>query len=169
MRRRAILLAAAFVLGMLFGASLPAQPHAAPSGFGIPSPDSTYTPEAVVDTVLAAVRITSGDSAAYAAVIFRAFSTPQTRLLIGTVNDYIDRLSTPELAPLLWHRKALHGPAHVAGDQAIVRVDIVAHAGERVAYLLSLLKQSAEPYAGCWLIDVVARLPPVGRKDKRAD
>jgi hypothetical protein len=124
------------------------------------APSPRLTPDDVVAIVLGALARNDQPTKDHGISVTFAFSSPANRAFIGPIESFADLVRDDTYRPLLNHRHASRGPAHVNGDRATVRVVITTAGGERVAYLFALSLQNEGTYKGCWMTDGVTREPP---------
>lgn len=166
------------LVAALLGAVLPVRPAAAqqlaeraPGGGRSPrvearpashapglAPSPALTPDEVVCIVLEALARTD-DAAPELEVVF-AFASPANRAALGTIERFTDLVRDDAYRPLLGHRAAVRGAMKLAGDRATQRVVVTTAAGNRVAYTISLSRQTDGTHRGCWMTDGVTREPP---------
>jgi hypothetical protein len=130
----------------------------APAATVAPSPQ--LTPGEVVAIVLAALSRNDSPVKDHGVSVTFAFTSPANRAFVGPLESFADLVREDAYRPLLNHRSAARGDAHVNGDRATVRVVVTTAAGARVAYVFALSMQNDGPYKGCWMTDGVTREPP---------
>ena len=139
--------------------SAPNDLAAAPNDLAA-APNPRHTPEDVVGIVLDALARNDTPVKDHGISVTFAFSSPANRAFVGPVENFGDLVRDDTYRPLLNHRHAARGLAHVTGDRATVRVVITTTNGELVAYLFALSLQNDGQYKGCWMTDGVTREPP---------
>jgi hypothetical protein len=124
------------------------------------APSPQLTPDDVVAIVLDALSRNDIPVKDHGISVTFTFSSPANRAFVGPIESFADLVRDDTYRPLLYHRHAARGVAHVNGDRATVRVVVTTAAGERVAYLFALSRQTDGQYRGCWMTDGVTREPP---------
>lgn len=124
------------------------------------APSPQLTPDQVVGIVLGALARNDQPVKDHGISVTFAFSSPANRAFVGPIESFADLVRDDTYRPLLNHRHASRGPAHVNGERATVRVVVTTSAGERVAYLFALSMQTDGAYKNCWMTDGVTREPP---------
>ena len=124
------------------------------------APSPQLSPDEVVGIVLEALARNDVPVKDHGISVTFAFSSPANRAFVGPIESFADLVRDDTYRPLLYHRHAARGVAHVTGDRATVRVVITTASGERVAYLFALSLQNDGQYRGCWMTDGVTREPP---------
>jgi hypothetical protein len=127
---------------------------------GVSAPSPRLGPEEVVGIILDALSRNDTPVKDHGIAVTFAFSSPANRAFVGPLDSFADLVRDETYRPLLYHRHATHGPAHINGDRATVRVVVTTAGGERVAYLFALSLQNDGEYKGCWMTDGVTREPP---------
>jgi len=124
------------------------------------APSPTLSPDEVVGIVLSALSRNDSPVKDHGISVTFGFASPANRAFVGPLESFAELVRDDTYRPLLNHRHAARGPAHVTGDRATVRVVITTVNGERVAYLFALSLQNDGQYKGCWMTDGVTREPP---------
>jgi hypothetical protein len=124
------------------------------------APSPTLAPDEVVGIVLSALARNDSPVKDHGISVTFGFASPANRAFVGPVESFAELVRDDTYRPLLNHRHAARGPAHVTGDRATVRVVITTVNGERVAYLFALSRQNDGQYKGCWMTDGLTREPP---------
>lgn len=124
-----------------------------------PAPSPRLTPDDVVATVLDALSRNDEPVKDRGINVTFIFSSPANRAFVGPVESFADLVRDDTYRPLLNHRHAARGIAHVSGDRATERVVITTARGEKVAYVFTLSLQNDGQYRGCWMTDGVTREP----------
>jgi hypothetical protein len=124
------------------------------------APSPTLTPEQVVGIVLDALSRNDQPVKDHGITVTFTFSSPANRAFVGPIESFADLVRDDTYRPLLYHRSAAKGPAHITGERATVRVVLTTSSGEKVAYVFALSLQGDGQYKGCWMTDGVTREPP---------
>lgn len=165
---RAALLAASALLLFLGvaaragAATTHAQPldSVAAAGDASRTPNPRLTPDEVVAIVLDALSRNDTPVKDHGISVTFTFTSPANRAFVGPIESFADLVRDNTYRPLLYHRHAARGVAHMNGDRATVRVVVTTTGGERVAYVFALSLQNDGAYKGCWMTDGVTREPP---------
>ena len=132
-----------------------------PSGADLSAaPSPTLTPDEVVAAVLSALSRNDTPVKDHGISVTFGFASPANRAFVGPIESFADLVRDDTYRPLLYHRHAARGLAHVTGDRATERVVITTSRGEKVAYVFTLSLQNDGQYKGCWMTDGVTREPP---------
>lgn len=122
---------------------------------GLPTPDPTDDPEAVVDVQVSA--LAENDTPVENAGIKTAynFASPANRRMTGPLDRFVEMVNGPQYAPMIDHEEAVTGPVERTGSRAQQRVTLTGSAGRTVTYQFGVSKRSSGEFAGCWLTDRV--------------
>lgn len=148
-------------------APLPAVPPGVPTR---DAPDPRLSAEEVVGILLDALARADAAEPAPAgapaagdhppiALVF-GFSSPANRAVVGTLERFERMVRDDAYRPLLGHTRAVRGAVRLDGGRAVQRVVVTSAYGERVAYVVTLARQTSGPHRGCWMTDAVLREPP---------
>lgn len=128
------------------------------------APDPRLAADDVVTIVLAALAearpAAEGAAGAHGYALAFAFASPANREAVGSLESFTEMVQDDAYRPLVGHRQAARGPMHVSGDRATQRVVVTTATGERVAYTVTLARQAAGAFRGCWMTDGVVREAP---------
>jgi hypothetical protein len=124
------------------------------------APNPRLTADEVVEIVLDALARNDVPVKDHGIEVTFAFSSPANRAFVGPLDSFADLVRDDTYRPLLNHRHAARGVAHITGDRATERVVVTTASGEKVAYLFALSMQTDGEYKGCWMTDGVTREPP---------
>lgn len=122
---------------------------------GLPTPDPSRGPAAVVDVQLEA--LATNDSPVENAGIKTAynFASPANRRATGPLERFVRMVEGPRYAPMIDHVEAVTGPLEREGDRATRRVTLTGPRGRTVTYRFGLSRHSGNDLDGCWLTDSV--------------
>jgi len=122
---------------------------------GLPMPEPSRGPGAVVETQLAA--LADNDTPVENAGIKTAynFASPANRRATGPLDRFIEMVERSRYAPMIDHTTAVTGPVERDGSQATQRVTLTGPQGRSVTYRFGVSKGSSDPVADCWLTDRV--------------
>lgn len=151
--------AALTVLTLLFLALAPlvlaaaVSPQPTTPGLKKPTPSPELEPSAVVRIQVEALRSNSylneGIELTY------GFASPENQRFTGPLPRFIEMVRSTPYDRLLNHRSARYGPLAVSRDEAYQIVIITDQAGEDVAYLWVLSRQSEGEFKDCWMTAAV--------------
>ena len=91
-------------------------------------------------------------------IAFR-FASPANKQMTGPLERFVTIVRGPVYAQMLDHSDVVYGPAFVEGDAAQVPVVVTGADGEQAGYVFRLSRQTAPPFANCWMTDGVVRMP----------
>ena len=122
---------------------------------GLPTPNPSRGPGAVVETQLTA--LADNDAPVENAGIKTAynFASPANRRATGPLDRFIEMVEGPQYAPMIDHVTAVTGPVERDGSRATQRVTLTGLRGRTVTYRFGVSKGSDGPFDGCWLTDRV--------------
>ncbi len=122
---------------------------------GLPTPDPSRGPGAVVETQLTA--LADNDAPVENAGIKTAynFASPANRRATGPLDRFIEMVEGPQYAPMIDHVSAVTGPVERDGSRATQRVTLTGPRGRTVTYRFGVSKGADGPFDGCWLTDRV--------------
>ena len=123
-------------------------------------PDPALSPGDVIRIQLEALRH-NDDQDRGIAVAFR-FASPSNRANTGPLPHFIAMIRQGPYALMLDFREAAYGPVETESNQARQRVTLTG-ARETMTYWFYLSRQSAAPYADCWMTDAVYIEPSAGQ------
>jgi hypothetical protein len=129
------------------------------------APDPRLSADEVVGIVLDALARSdaqpesASDADGGLEVLF-AFASPANRAVTGSLERFGDLVREEAYRPLLGHRHAVRGALKADGDRARQRVIVTTRTGDRVAYTITLSRQTDGAHKGCWMTDGVTREPP---------
>ncbi len=88
-----------------------------------------------------------------------AYASPGNRSATGPLERFAELLRNPVYRGLLGHRAVHLGPVEVSGPGARQEVLVMTADDEALGFTWVLSRQTAPPYAGCWMTDGVLRHP----------
>jgi ferredoxin len=117
-------------------------------------PNTGYTPERVVRTVLEGLRNPNVPDAADGLRTAYHLSSPAYRESVGGFDRFDDRLSSALFRPLVGHDHADRGALDVNDEVTRTTQAVVVESdGDEYTYEFTVAKQSGGKYDGCWLVD----------------
>ena len=146
---------AIFVLAL--AAPLHSQAPAPPAADGQPSPK--LSPEDVVELQMNALSA-PGPVQSRIDRCYR-FASPANRQHTGPENRFAQMIQAPKYSVLLDAKHFLVGRATLNGRQAHLLLTVVNSKGNLSLFRCLLSKQTAAPYADCWMTDAVIRIGEV--------
>lgn len=167
-QRIAVIATAVFLTFLALAGRAGAMTALQADGIAGPTPSASLTPDSVVAIVLSALSRNDMPVKDRGISVTFAFSSPANRAFVGPVESFGDLVHDATYRPLLNHRRAERGVAHVSGARATERVVITTASGERVAYVFALSLQEDGEYKGCWMTDGVSREPPSPLRSMRS-
>ena len=119
---------------------------------------AALSPEAVVKTVVDALR--NNNSPMPNAGVFTAyrFASPENHALTGPYGRFLRLVKSPDFEPMLRAHSGELGAIEVTGDRAEQSLRIRLDGGQSAVYRFNLSRQKAGAFRGNWMVDGVARL-----------
>jgi hypothetical protein len=122
---------------------------------GLPTPDPSYGPGAVVDEQLSALARNDDPFADAGVKTAYNFASPANRRATGPVDRFVAMVHGHPYSPMVDHEEAVTGPVERDGDSATRRVTLTGPGGRTVTYEFGLSRAQSGPFADCWLTDRV--------------
>lgn len=122
---------------------------------GLPRPDPSLSPEAVVQLQLDALRANDDPYADSGIETAFVFASPAVRRVVGPFDRFAKVVRSERYESLLDFDRVGTTPIERAGDDARQEVTVVDGDGRETVYEFRLARQVTGKLAGCWLTEAV--------------
>lgn len=121
----------------------------------LPTPDTSYGPEAVVDVQLDGLAANDEPFDNAGIGVAYNFASPANRRATGPFDRFVKMVTGPRYAPMVDHVEATTGPMERDGGRAEQRVTLTGPDGRTATYVFGLSNERSGDLDGCWLTDSV--------------
>lgn len=118
-------------------------------------PNPSLSPQQVVRSVLEALQFNRELGNDRGIEIAYRFASPASRAATGSAGKFGQIVKNPLYRGMLDHQTAMYDEPIVTDDQAEQIVMLVTSNYDVPVYVFTLSRQSAAPFAGCWMTDSV--------------
>lgn len=125
---------------------------------GLPRPDPSLAPEAVVDLQLEALQYNDDPYTDSGIQTTYVFASPAVRRATGSFDRFAAIVRSERYAPLIDFDRVGTCPIERFGDEAREEVTVVDDDGDETVYEFRLSRQPAGQFSDCWLTEAVVVL-----------
>jgi hypothetical protein len=125
---------------------------------GLPRPNPSFSPEAVIELQLEALRVNDDPYPNSGVETAFVFASPAVRRVVGPYERFEEIVTSERYEPLVDFDRVGTTPIELSGDDARQEVTVVDDGGHETVYEFRVARQPVGKFADCWLTEAVVRI-----------